>query len=89
MAYATLSGSSTVCLKQEKFQVNNLASGHISLINILTSVYSQHCKQKLIDIPSNFKINAIYIETYQLEQAMHRHCDVLYDTKRKPIKNNS
>ena len=89
MAYATGSGSRSICLEPDKFQVKKFVDEHSSLISIITSIHTRYCKQKSIHIPTNFKINAISIKTYRLNQVTRLHRDVLYDSQGKPLKNNS
>lgn len=89
MAYATGSGSTSICLEPDKFQVKNFVHEHLSLIGIITSIYTRYCKQKSIHIPTTFKINAMSIKIYKSKQITRLHRDVLYDSQGNPLKNNS
>ena len=89
MAYATGSGSSTICLEPDKFQIKNFFDTNSSLLSIITSIYTRYCKQKSIHTQTNFKINAIPIKSYRLKRVTDLHRDVLYDSQGNPLKNNS
>ena len=56
MAYATGSGSRSVCLEPDKFQVKNFVDEHLSLIRNITSIYTRYCKQKSIHIHQPSKL---------------------------------